>query len=571
MKLQRKGNPNKVIEVTEDEFYTLANGGQITKPGFKSPIYIDKNSKLTEDYLLDGENITPEMLKKNAVETRGTSWVDKATGWIPTLSDVGNRIVQGIGTLTGQIENPFEGQIKEVEAQLRTATLPQRKKELEAQLKTLREISKGWSGYEVAKNDDVSAAPGFLQGVHKVAKAAGDNIDVVDVGTAFLPVGLATKGAALVGKKLPLAGKMVTKGIEEGAKFAEKHKKLGKVGEVARDAADQALIEGAHGAVTYKPEENEYMLPNALEQGGLAGIIQGGVSALGGGRYRAIKALPENARVERGLEGLRVKGINVPEYSPAARAGGTALTEHEAEALIADEIEKANKVIEGDIPVTEGQLFKAIQSAQNEMLKPKYGEVSYNDMLLFKKPEGQVRTRWDTSIRSRLPEVQQINDPRINYRHDDVYSLKDILAAAYSKPYVQKQVPRIGESVARDVEAEAGQLLGRNILKEVGIDAEKAAEIEKHLANAEELRGLAGIKYASKPLERVSEKPVTKTISQVPLVRDVPRIYESQTLPTVTKGDLGALYDRAINNVFLDFAREAGENRLDYLDDRYKK
>ena len=125
---------------------------------------------------------------------------------IPTLTDIGNRMVQGVGTLTGQIRNPFTEQIEELESRLRETNNEDEIVKLNDQLRTLRAASEEWSSYDVAKQDP-TAAPEWMQTVHNAARVGGDNLDLVDVGTAFIPVGVATKGAALVGRGLGKAGR----------------------------------------------------------------------------------------------------------------------------------------------------------------------------------------------------------------------------------------------------------------------------------------------------------------------------------------------------------------------------
>lgn len=150
---------------------------------------------------------------------------------IPTLTDIANRIVQGVGTLTGQIRNPFTEQIRTLEERLQATNNEDEIVKLNDQLRTLRAASEEWSGYDVAKQDP-TAAPEGLQGIYGLAKTAGDNFDLVDVGTSFIPVGAVTKGARLAASGLKKAGKAAELGAKKIVDSA-----VARAGEKAAEAA----------------------------------------------------------------------------------------------------------------------------------------------------------------------------------------------------------------------------------------------------------------------------------------------------------------------------------------------
>lgn len=76
---------------------------------------------------------------------------------IPTLTDIANRMVQGIGTATGMIRNPFTEQIRALEERLQTSKDSDEIVKLNDQLRTLRAASDEWSSYDVAKQDPTAA------------------------------------------------------------------------------------------------------------------------------------------------------------------------------------------------------------------------------------------------------------------------------------------------------------------------------------------------------------------------------------------------------------------------------
>ena len=604
MKLSKIGNPEQTIDVSKEDLYSLAQGDTI-KFEDESTLHINGGRKsLLQNFTVDGKPITEDFLKQIEIDTRPTSWVDKITGHIPTLTDVGNAITYGVGKMTGQLENPFEKQVKLLESRLRTSEDPEEVEKLNKQIKTLKAImngvdekdltekqkkylkehnidNSGWSSYDVVKEQDASAAPGALQGWYNVSKTVGDNVDLFDVGTAFLPIGLASKGAALVGKNLPKIGK----GVVKAGEFAAKHPTLGKIGS---DMTDQAITEGVHGAFTYKPEEGESMGTNALQQGGLAGLIQGGVSALGGTRLRAVKALPENVRIEKSLEELRKAGVNVPESSPLTRAGKGGLTPEEAEALRNIEIEKANKVFGKYALIDEDEIESAIKATREGIKSPLSELERWENNVLYPSSEmskfdkkfvadevngagnvvGHYVSPWEAELRGRMP--SPIEHPETGKK---IYPLKDVLAASYSRPYVST-TSKIGAYNPADVSAEADRMFVKNllapengvtfmdeygnVLSNVKFDKEQR-QIETALKNIQDIGGLEGLNYASKPLERVAETPVQRVISQTPVVKHVPRIYEAQTLPVLRRGDVSGLWERAKANLFLDELRELSE------------
>lgn len=614
MKLSKIGEPEKTIEVSKEDIYALSQGDAIERKG-KKPLRIDGGREsLLQNFQIDGQPITQDFLKQVEIDTRPPSFFDKITGHIPTLTDVANLGTWALGKATGQLENPFQKQIDELEARKRTSDDRNEMDQIDKQIKTLKAImngvdekdltenqkkylkehnidNSGWSSYDVVKEQDASAAPGALQGLYNVSKTLGDNIDVVDVGTAFLPIGLASKGAALVGKNIPKIGK----GVVKAGEFATKHPTLGKIGS---DAADQALIEGAHGAVTYKPEENESMATNAIEQGGLAGLIQGGVSALGGTRLRAVKALPENVKINKTLEELRGAGVKVPEYSPMTRAGKGGLTPEEAEALRNIEIEKANKVFKETTLLDEEDIENAIKATREGIKSPATEVERWSKNVLYPSSEmskfdkkfvpdevggngevvGHYISPWEAELRGRMP--SPVVNPETGKK---VYPLKDVLAASYSRPYVST-TSKIGAYSPADVSAEADRLFVKNllspengltfvdeygnVLSNVKFDKEQR-QIETALKNIQDIGGLEGLNYASKPLERVAETPTQRVISQTPVVKHVPRIYEAQTLPVLRRGDVAGMWERAKANLFLDELRELSEGGLDYLADTY--
>lgn len=550
--LTKRTNPNIKLEVSEDELFTLANGGRINND--KTWINGGRDA-LISNWLIDGEPVTPERLKQNSVDTRESSWVDKITGHIPTLTDVGNLLATGAGKALGWVDNPFTEQIAKVKRALQVVKpgSPEEQR-LQAALKTLEMSSNDWSSYDVvAKNDDVSAAPALLQGIHHAAKTVGDNVDLFDVGTAFVPVGIAGKAAKL-GSKIPKVGKPMAK----VAGAAAKHPGIA-------ETVEQTGLEGLHGALTYKPEEDEYMLSNAAQQGAIAGGLQGIVSGIGGRRLKAIKNLPENVKINEALEALKTKGVNVPEFNPTGRAGEAALTPEELKNLqyknwVDRELLLGKNV--GDVRVGDDEVKKAIDRAQ-ATVKGKPTTTPTSQYMQF---EGSP-SEYEKGLRGILPRASEDVD-MIYARKYPGRDLKDVV----------RSMPQRG-----GLEGEADQEFIEELLKIAGVDkdpaavaanyemykkikdANVAAQLRKNLQVENDLKGLAGLEYASKPGEKVAEKPGQKIISQLPIVNRLPDIYEYQKLPAWSRGDLSAAWERAKRNILLDEAREGLEGLTGWM------
>lgn len=539
---------------------------------------------------------------------------------IPTLSEMADYAAKTGSKMIA--ENPFEADLKKYKREYeRTGTEASKKK-----YDQYAGMSKDWeTELESAEAPEWGSGTGGTVG--KTLENVGSHLDAVDFGTAFLPVGAAVKGAAWTGRGLAgiaKPGTQAAKNFATLANTAAKHpyvyEGLTKTGEalkapgeflvhhprwnIAADAAEQGLIESAHGAATYRPEEGEGQFSNALEQGGLAGLMQAGISGFGGGRLRAIKALPENKRALTTLEELRKRGIDVPEYSPLARAGKEVLSDSEIEDLVLKELDKANALLPPGLHVTEQELNDAIAetveemksrgwmypSKQMEKFDDKFKATGYDENL--RQVTGELTQPWEQEIRGRLPRPVESGTLAEEIVEHPGYDLFEILSETYRKPVNAgiRTGGRIGEPIEVDVGAKADRTLAKNILKRKGLyDPNKFVDrvlsgnmyeidysntpnlIDRNLENVEELRGLKGIKYASKPMDKAAETGFNKMVSQVPGVKHMPRIYETQSMPTITKYDLGALWNRVMNNLLLDAAREGTESGLDYLDDRYKK
>lgn len=441
---------------------------------------------------------------------------------IPTLTDIGNRIVQGVGTLTGQIRNPFDDMIAQLEERLQSTNNEDEIVKLNDQLRTLRAASDEWSSYDVAKQDP-TAAPEWMQTIHNAARVGGDNLDLVDVGTAFIPVGVATKGATRFGTD-----------FERGAEWLASHPVIG-------GATEQGLIEGAHGAASYNPEYGESMGLNALEQGGLAGLMQGGISALGGRRLRAIGALPENVKIQEGLSELGSRGIEVPNYDPLRRAGMTSIDPGDANILIARETDRINNAIPSSTKINSSGAQKDITDVEKKMRS--------GDIKEPFKPAGN--SPWRSDIGGYMHRVWQPYSP-----YEELIPLRDLVNTipyGHPRPHVfvmQRGVggPRVftdQESIS--AMANADNLLRRRLLERKGLGG--AADIlEQSPKNITELQGLAGLHYSPLPKGAISNRMAD--------------IYSAQTEPLNGFGTAGY---RAAYNALLDALREGAEGGLDGL------
>lgn len=540
---------------------------------------------------------------------------------IPTLGDLGGEIAKmGAKAMS---TNPFAEDTKRYKREYdRTGTESSKKK-----YDTYKGMGEAWEKELNDMNpDEYQWGTSLDQRVGKfLEEGPGSRFDAVDVGTAFLPAGALAKGAGKVGGGLSGikgAGTLARAGANAGkvlsipTKVIETYPKLG----VVDEALEQAIIEGAHGAVNYRPEEGESMGANAVEKGLLAGGLQGIVSGFGGGRKRAVLNLPENRRALGAIDELRKQGVDVPKYSPFARAGKEVLGEGEVNDLVLRELEKANELVPPGMRVSEEELSEAIEETIKEMRAKGYryplregerftrGKFNVEDVNpVTGQISGDVVMPWETSIRNRIVAPVESGSAAEFAEGGTGYSLMDILSETYRKPIrsTYRSGGRIGEPIAGDVEGAADRVLAKNILKKKGLyrdPVETAAknneyvvfektpkynseapggleiklddvpqQIEQHLENVEDIRGLGGLKYADKPMKKAAETGFNKMVSQVPGISQLPRIYETQVGPTITNYDLGALWDRVVNNVLLDAAREGGEVGLDYLDKKYKK
>lgn len=663
---------------------------------------------------------------------------------IPTLTDIGNRIVQGVGTLTGQIRNPFTEQIEELESRLQATNNEDEIVKLNDQLRTLRAASDEWSSYDIAKQDP-TAAPEWMQSVHNAARVGGDNLDLVDVGTAFIPVGVATKGAALVGRGLGKAGRglgvlagkyadnvvakagekaamkvaekmpveqrakntldmwkkkgfvdamkqsdvavikessdkikaltaehnkkwkaleraekkakeeslygQVTKrtqnrvaraeeeaskassalyheqgvlraaeealknadvnikkaadaaeyvavrdvdiaarraythaankaaeeaangvvsrgltsagdrlsnvgsGIERGATWLASHPVLGQAGE-------QALIEGAHGAVTYRPEAGETIGLNALEQGGLAGLMQGGVSALGGNRLRALRAMPENINIQNRISDLRARGFDVPEYNPLGMAGLRAdvprdirLKETEKWRNLTKQMKKTKipfKEAKALIEDTRKEELKKLKDKiywriPNTRKRPKLDRDPYD---MFKRVYKWQSSPWEEEAQKRMWGPWVTGKPI--YVEKSINAIPDIHPA--DMPGIDRSLPNWGPNVqwypnkdAVNVMTDADKILKKKLEGQVEYSTLRGLR-DQVGKNVDDLNGLYGLHYAPLPKGAISNRMAD--------------IYSAQTEPLTGFGTAGY---RAAYNALLDALREGTEGGLDGL------
>lgn len=525
---------------------------------------------------------------------------------IPTLTDIANRAVQGLGVLTGKIKNPFTEELRSLEAQRDASTDSDEIAALNSKINSLRQMADNWSSYEVAQQDPIVA-----KGLHDVARMGGDNFDLVDVGTAFVPIGAISKGAAFVGKRIPglvakgtefaaknpelwknakrmaksgVVGQMIENPeLREAAEVAAKHPILSRGAVLAgehpvaartlADATEQGLIEGAHGAATYRPEEGESIGLNALEQGGLAGILQGGVSALGGRRLRAIENAkklreaqinsPENLKIKEGLSGLKERGVDVPEYDPVSRSGKSALTTGELAALSAAERGRVwgqmqNSIASGkrnpDIYMhqmvnrVEREMGQKVPKGKRrgnpdwtrykkslEIDAPSY----YNQSYPLKVSPFEVEAREKMFGKELFPknyntgaDIDLFNSTE--YRNANRKDLYKALAGLYSGDKAERE---LADNIATSY---FGQRWTTDYLD--------PTVVRQSFDNMNDLRGLSGLRYSKLP--------------SVPAKSRMSKMYETQTTPN-------ELWQRAVNNALLDAAREASEGGLDYLSDRY--
>ena len=403
--------------------------------------------RVIERTSMNGQPVTndqvTEIIKSNIIKPEETRKTDGHI--IPTLTDMGHGIAEYFSA-----ENPFVAQLEAINEQSAKTRDP---KELEELMKKRVQTERWRDEWEKDIRNTTEDNGYFWQ---KPIEAAGDFFDAFDLATLPIPGGTLAKKVPNV---LPKAGSKIASLVRK----APVEKLPSKVGEYAgkvkgkissllsntpntlqADILQETGLEGVHGALQGQEGERG---ERALEQGALAGLITAGTHGLGG--YWLNRGEKLNKDIGNSLKNLRAKGINVPNFSPFARKGQTALTPEELETVRSGFIKGMNRSEDLSKTISVKDLNDLIRSVNDEMLR-REPLVPFKETRMFERgrKEGMLNSEWEKSVRDRLPAPSP----------DGTFLLRDIIPILFENPVVTRK-SRLGVPGVYDLGADADRSL----------------------------------------------------------------------------------------------------------------